>query len=133
MRRNRYHRSGVCDMDGSMSSKQLEEIINILKSRLTNESKIFLYVLLESGPLYKDELKDLANERYHSAAGILPNNDNPLINSRHAMDIHTARLEGAGLVDIKFQGRVKLYQLSKLGKLLLQSFGTKLKSEGEKV
>lgn len=101
---------------------QTKEIMQILADNLTLESKWFLWALTEQKEaLAKEELRDIANNGYQEfekASG--RTNSKPLITSRHGLDIHTARLEGAGLVRVQEKGRVRLYYLTELAKHLLR-------------
>lgn len=45
-----------------------------------------------------------------------------LIASRYSLDLNMARLEGAGLVDVKYMGAVAVYTITKLGQDLLSHF-----------
>ncbi len=105
---------------------QENEFLDILSEHLSNESKWFLFILQQEGkPINKELLKDMANESFsnrNSEKGI-PNNE-PLIPSRHLLDIHTARLEGAGLVDVEKLGRIRMYSITSLGKRLLEYIAT---------
>lgn len=99
-----------------------EEFLEILANNLSNESKWFLWTLLRAkDSLHKEELKDLANSAYKefkTKNGEI--NPLPLIASRHGLDIHTARLEGAGLVTVKEYGRVRRYSLTNVGEDVLK-------------
>lgn len=102
-----------------------KDIYDILVKNLSNESKWFIFALSkEKNPLHKENLRDVANEQYKKANQ--PKNKN-LIASRHGLDIHTARLEGAGLVEVKEIGRVRMYSLSELGQELLSYLMSKQK------
>lgn len=93
-----------------------KNIFDILTANLSDESRWFLFALSkEKNPLHKENLRDVANELFKA------NKDNTsnLIASRHSLDIHTARLEGAGLVEVKEIGRVRMYSLTDLGHELL--------------
>lgn len=98
-----------------------EEFLEILANNLSNESKWFLTVLMrEDNSLHKEELRDLANNSYRDY--LIKKGEeliSPLIPSRHGLDIHTARLEGAGLVSVKEYGRVRRYSITPLGEALL--------------
>lgn len=93
------------------------QIYNILVKHLSEESKWFLFALSkEQGPMHKEKLRDVANEQFKKING---DQSTSLIVSRHGLDIHTARLEGAGLVDVQEIGRVRMYSLTELGQELL--------------
>lgn len=98
------------------------EFFDILLENLSNESKWFLFILQqEEQPINKELLKDMANESYskrNTEKGIT--SSEPLIPSRHLLDIHTARLEGAGLVQVQKVGRIRMYSITPLGKKLLK-------------
>lgn len=96
---------------------EVNEIYELLFNKLSPESKWFLFVLYkERGALNKERLRNVANNQYQKFIG---NSSTNLIVSRHGLDIHTARLEGAGLVHVEEIGRIRMYSLSKLGKELL--------------
>lgn len=100
-----------------------KDIYDLLVQNLSTESKWFIFALSkEKNPLHKENLRDVANEQYKKANQ--PKNDN-LIASRHGLDIHTARLEGAGLVVVQEIGRVRMYSLSEMGQELLSYLLTK--------
>lgn len=105
-----------------------EEFLEILAQNLSNESKWFLWALMkEKDALHKEKLKDIANMGYREmlksegkdATGAA------LVSSRHGLDIHTARLEGAGLVKVQEIGRIRMYSLTKLGEDLLRYAASK--------
>lgn len=100
---------------------QGDMFLEILANNLSNESKWFLWALMkEKGSLHKEQLRDIANEGYREmqlrSGNLKPS---PLVPSRHGLDIHTARLEGAGLVSVKEIGRIRMYSLTELGQELL--------------
>lgn len=91
-----------------------EEILHTLSSRLKDGGLYFLVALSSSeGPVLKEKLRDLVNEQYQARRGI------KLINSRYTLDIWTARLEGAGLVDVQEIGRARSYSIAPLGRELI--------------
>lgn len=94
----------------------------ILFENLTLESKWFLAILSkQQQPINKEQLGELVNTMYiakQSSEGV--ENPSPLIGSRYPLDIHTARLEGAGLVKVTEHGRMRFYSITKLGKQLLE-------------
>lgn len=93
------------------------QIYEILAKHLSEESKWFLFTLAqEKGPMHKEKLRDMANEQFKKNN---PNHSTSLIVSRHGLDIHTARLEGAGLVHVQEIGRIRMYSLTELGQELL--------------
>jgi hypothetical protein len=91
-----------------------EQILQVLSDRL-EEGSWFLAVLKKANgtSISKEKLKNAVNELYREQFG------EDLIKSRHSIDIYTARIEGAGLVDIQEIGRARVYQLSKLGEELI--------------
>ncbi|MCM3390577.1 hypothetical protein LG296_19625 (plasmid) [Ureibacillus chungkukjangi] len=97
------------------------DYLSILNNNLSIESKWFLIKLLnQSEPINKDKLRDIVNDSYIDLEKSRGNeNPKPLITSRYLLDIHTARLEGAGLVHVKELGRMRLYSITDLGKELL--------------
>jgi DNA-binding transcriptional ArsR family regulator len=92
-----------------------DQIIKILSDRLKDDGLYFLAVLdrLHS-PILKEQLRDAVNEHYEAKRG------KKLINSRYTLDIWTARLEGAGLVDVTEVGRARLYSLTNLGRYVIE-------------
>lgn len=107
-----------------------KKILSILSENLTNESMWFLYTLrTEDRELHKEELRDLTNEFYLKRAQKKDQSfDEKLISSRYSLDVHTSRLEGAGLVHVRNVGRVRFYSISDLGKKLFE-YKTERKSE----
>lgn len=85
---------------------------NIFKS-LPTESQIILRVLKESPEekIPKVKLQKMTNTLYQEKT----QSEAELINSRFTLDVSTARLEGAGLVDVDVYGRVRFYKLSPMG------------------
>lgn len=98
-----------------------KDFLEILENNLSEESTWFLVILFEAGkPINKALLNDMANEAYaerQSKKG--QSTTEILIPSRHLLDIHTARLEGAGLVEVEVLGRIRMYSITELGKKLL--------------
>lgn len=98
------------------------DLLSILLEHLSTESKWLLVTLKQSnGPLNKEQLRDAANSFYlenQFSKGI--KQPEALIKSRHLLDIHTARLEGAGLVSVKEVGRIRIYSMTQLGEILLE-------------
>lgn len=92
------------------------DIHALLHERLTVETRWILAVLLEeSRKVAKEELWKIVNERYQQKKGV----DEVLIKSRHFLDSHMNRLEGAALVNLTKIGQVRLYEISALGKNVL--------------
>ncbi|MEB2301623.1 hypothetical protein LAV72_18630 [Lysinibacillus xylanilyticus] len=110
---------------------QEADFLEILFENLSHESKWFLFILLEEGkPINKALLNDMANDAYskmQSEKG-QPTNE-LLIPSRHLLDIHTARLEGAGLVKVEKLGRIRMYSITDLGEKLIQYIAAQPKNE----
>ncbi len=100
---------------------QETEFLEILRENLTEESKWFLFILLQEGkPINKALLNDMANEAYAKRQYERGQSTSELlIPSRHLLDIHTARLEGAGLVKVEKLGRIRMYSITALGEKLL--------------
>lgn len=97
------------------------DFLDVLKKNLSIESKWFLLILLQqSEAINKEQLRELANQLYMDNEKKKGNETpNQLISSRYLLDIHTARLEGAGLVQVKEIGRMRLYSITDLGKTLI--------------
>lgn len=92
-----------------------DEILQALLDRLGDGQWMLAVLMTHNKPLNKEKLGSLTNEFYRK----FKNKD--LIGSRHTLDELTARLEGAGLVDIPdLGGRARFYVISKLGKELIQ-------------
>lgn len=94
----------------------------ILTENLSLESKWFLVILQQQKEaINKEQLWQLTNQFYLSVEE-KKGTENPsqLISSRYSLDIHAARLEGAGLVQVKELGRMRLYSITLLGKQLLE-------------
>jgi len=98
------------------------EFLDILKNNLSLESKWFLVILSQqSEAINKEQLKELANNLYTENEKKKGKEvESGLITSRHSLDIHTARLEGSGLVQVKEVGRARFYSITDLGKALLE-------------
>ncbi|GEL05547.1 hypothetical protein [Rummeliibacillus stabekisii] len=91
---------------------QRNEIMAILKEHLSVESKSILLTLkLAETPLRKEVLWEKTNENLQK----VDESDRKLLSSRYVLDIHTARLEGAGLVDVEVMGRIRVYSISDFG------------------
>lgn len=88
------------------------EVFHILHERL--KEGVYFLAALENQPILKDKLKDEVNSLYRAF------NDRDLINSRHTLDTWTARLEGAGLVDVQEVGRARMYSISDLGREMIE-------------
>ncbi|MGE7692301.1 hypothetical protein ACQKMI_24375 [Lysinibacillus sp. NPDC097214] len=100
---------------------QETDFLDILLENLSIESKWFLFILLQEGkPINKALLNDMANESYAKKQSEKEQPTNELlIPSRHLLDIHTARLEGAGLVKVEKLGRIRMYSITDLGEKLI--------------
>ncbi|WP_077591204.1 hypothetical protein [Planococcus lenghuensis] len=100
-----------------MSSPYPKEFIDMLNRNLSDESRLLLYTLsLYEKPLNKEMLWKLANEYYLEQTG----KEKELLSSRYVLDIHTARCEGAGLIELSTHGRTRLYMMTSLGKEVLE-------------
>lgn len=75
----------------------------------------------------KSELGEETNKLYRAAmkAGAIRGEEEDLIRSRHMLDVFCAKLHGGGLADVQKLGRIRVYQLSKFGKEMLQFMKTK--------
>jgi len=98
-----------------------EEILDRLSENL-DDGAWFLRVLKQHTRLSKEQLKDLVNEQYKQMIEEKNKEKDDeektevkkLVNSRHVLDVMTARLEGAGLVKVTHYGRARVYELSDL-------------------
>lgn len=91
-----------------------EEIFKVLKESLTRESLLlFTTIHQQQSPIAKEELWKLANKQYRLRQ--TENMDKDFIASRYILDLHIARLEGAGLINVKIYGRIRTYTISTLG------------------
>lgn len=98
-----------------MEYTSYEKIFDKLQESLSLQSKWFLVTLItENRDLHKEELRNLANDAYKKKV-TGSGSDDLLVPSRYNLDLHTARLEGAGLVNVKEVGRVRIYSVSTLG------------------
>lgn len=104
-----------------MTVNDRSQILNILSVNLSEESKWFLWTLIqEKRELHKEELRDMANHSFLERTKQQGSEEIKLVTSRHGLDIHTARLEGAGLVVVRSLGRVRLYSVTPLGTELFE-------------
>ncbi|MFC0273769.1 hypothetical protein ACFFIX_20490 [Metabacillus herbersteinensis] len=85
-----------------------EDLLDILSERLNNG--IHILIALKDGPLLKEEIMERVNTYYKEK---MKTNEN-LIASKHTLNIYAARLEGAGLVNVKELGRARMYSRSEL-------------------
>src|SRR4051794_17228955 len=92
------------------------DIMRLLYERLQEEGLYFL-VSLDEETLLKDELWDAVNENYRKYGHKGP--EDKLITSRYILDHWTARLQGAGLVDVREIGRARMYHITQLGKAMI--------------
>ncbi|MGE7921206.1 hypothetical protein ACQKM9_20030 [Viridibacillus sp. NPDC093762] len=93
--------------------------MDILKKNLSDESKWILSALITStNPTSKEKLWELTNTLYIEK-GISNDPTAKIISSRYVLDIHTARLEGAGLVEVTALGRIRVYSVSEFGRMLI--------------
>jgi len=88
------------------------EILSTLNSSIGEARWLLAALIKNDQPLSKEQLKDEANELYKKQ------NQDKLIKSRHTHDVLAAKLEGAGVVNIKEYGRARFYEVSALGKEL---------------
>lgn len=89
-----------------------EQILECLLDNAGSGLWIMAALKLNGKPINKVRLREITNSHFlskNSDAYDLP------IRSRHTLDQMTARLEGAGLVEILGVGRAKMYTLSELG------------------
>lgn len=95
----------------------------MLAENLSNESKWFLVILDQESPnpINKELLREKTNELYSK----VKKTEESLINSRYVLDIHTARLEGAGLVNVQKIGKVRMYSITDLGLKLINYLSSK--------
>ncbi|WP_084242425.1 hypothetical protein [Planomicrobium okeanokoites] len=106
-----------------------EDILDILVTRLTDESMLLLGTLMKiKEPIAKEELWRAANQVKKSTD---PKKEN-VINSRYTLDTSIARLEGAGLLNVKAYGRIRTYTVSELGYEFYQHYKNTYRSEGIK-
>lgn len=94
-----------------------EKFFEMLAENLSNESKWFLVILEQESPNHvnKELLREKVNELYSE----IKKSEELLINSRYVLDIHTARLEGAGLVKVERIGKVRMYSITDFGLKLI--------------
>lgn len=93
-----------------------ENIFEIFKVRMSDESKLLFTTLWNNKEaMAKEQLWKAANLQKKK---IRPDTDQEkdYINSRYTLDISIARLEGAGLLDVKSYGRIRTYTISLLGR-----------------
>lgn len=112
-----------------MQQPTVPGIMEILLENLSEESKFFLFALDSESYLPKEKLKEIANKNYqllYEKQSNVCTIEPPLIQSRHGLDIHTARLEGAGLVTVEKIGQARVYKITDLGKMLLKFYIHKL-------
>lgn len=108
-----------------------ESLLDVLAEHLTTESKWMLVTLFqEKRAIHKEELRDLSNESFlnYQKNKKLTNDETPLLSSRHLLDKHTDRLEGAGLVTVQEIGRIRMYTISPIGEELLLHITNKKKN-----
>lgn len=98
---------------GEIVNFTTENIFNIFKDRLTRESLLLFTTVYQHSPIAKEELWKSANQHYRLRETNEMKKD--FIASRYVLDLHIARLEGAGLVDVKIYGRIRTYSISPLG------------------
>lgn len=99
---------------GEIVSLGKEDILQILKNSLTRESLLlFTTIHQQQSPIAKEELWKLANKQYRMRQ--TEKLEKEFIASRYILDLHIARLEGAGLINVKIYGRIRTYTISALG------------------
>ncbi|WP_179863009.1 cell division protein FtsZ [Bacillus sp. AFS098217] len=105
-----------------------QEIIDILCDTL-NDGVWALRVLYAEGAMHKEGLWKCIN-KYHKEFQL--DNDGVYegekLPSRYSLDIMTARLEGAGLITFKQLGRVRIYEVSKLGLVIITELEKRAKN-----
>lgn len=104
------------------------DIIDILCENL-NDGIWALRVLYNEGAINKEKLWDYINQ-YHKEYQIENEKDydgKKLLPSRYGLDIMTARLEGAGLISFKPIGRVRIYEVTNLGNVLIKELEKRVK------
>lgn len=91
-----------------------KDILLILKTNLSEQSKWLLYTLTHSK---ENELlpKEILWEKTNALFQSHNKNNNKVISSRYILDIHTSRLEGAGLIAFEQFGKVKCYKITDFG------------------
>lgn len=107
-----------------------QEIIDILCDTL-KDGIWALRVLYAEGAMHKEGLWECVN-RYHKEYQI--ENDNnyegkKILPSRYSLDIMTARLEGAGLITFKQLGRVRIFEVSTLGLVVIKELEKRAKNK----
>lgn len=94
-----------------------EQILSELLSRVGNGLWVMAALKSSGKPINKERIREVTNQYYRERnidVKVMP------IRSRHTLDEVTARLEGAGLVDVMGKGRAKMYSLSRLGQELIE-------------
>ncbi|MDC3424294.1 hypothetical protein NC797_07200 [Aquibacillus sp. 3ASR75-11] len=86
-----------------------EDILDTLSQRLGDA--MYILIVLKDGPLLKEKIPEHVNEYYQQKMG---EPEKEVISSRHKLDILTAKLEGAGLVNVQEVGRARMFERSKL-------------------
>ncbi|EJV74170.1 hypothetical protein IG3_05875 [Bacillus cereus HuA2-1] len=110
----------------SMSS---QEIIDTLCDTL-NDGIWALRVLDLEGTMHKEGLWEFVN-KFHKEYQIEHEGNyegKKILPSRYSLDIMTARLEGAGLITFRQLGRVRIYQVSKLGNVVIKELEKRAKN-----
>ncbi|NUU74672.1 cell division protein FtsZ [Paenibacillus xylanilyticus] len=91
-----------------------EEILNALLCTI-DETGLWMLATLRvaNKPVAKSYLRDITNKRYIETK-IQPE-EKKLIPSRYSLDITTAKLEGAALIEVDRVGQTRFYKLTTLG------------------
>lgn len=99
-----------------------KDILHILKKNLSIQSTWILITLLDSKEnelIPKEALWEKTNEKFladSQSNGNTLDSNVKIISSRYVLDVHTSRLEGAGLIDFEQFGKVKFYKVTDFGK-----------------
>lgn len=88
-----------------------EQILECLLTKIGDGIWVLAALMKVGKPINKAGLKKLTNDHFC----LKKQSDELPIRSRHTLDQITARLEGAGLVNIQVIGRTRMVQLSDLG------------------
>ncbi|MED3687193.1 cell division protein FtsZ [Bacillus thuringiensis] len=106
-----------------------QEIIDTLCDTL-NDGIWALRVLHLEGSMHKEGLWAYVN-KFHRECQIEQYGnyeEKKILPSRYSLDIMTARLEGAGLITYRQLGRVRIYQVSKLGNVVIHELEKRAKN-----
>ncbi len=105
-----------------------EEILQVLEDNLGDGKYILAVLQLKKNmnEINKTELKDLTNALYSEQLEKKRMKDpsikvdTKLISTRNQLDKITNRIEGAGLVNVREVGVIKMYSISPLGEELIR-------------